>query len=417
MEHIKLFSKLLPTINCGVSLKRNSLEFILGIFVFSFIVLLFFSRGAYSLDGFDLHFRSFFMNRAYETRDEESLAVGGWLKYQTPSYHNMDLKFGLYTSQGLFFTDPAKGGAGILKPDQSGYTVLGEASLNAEVAGGTLHLFRQPLHTPFINVKDSRMIPYLFEAYTFEKEVNDSTNFLVSYTAKIKKWTDTEFTSMTEAAGYNTAEGVALFGIDYVPNQENKFQLWEYYGFDFVNMIYLQYDHKYKVKEDLTLTGSLQYIDQRSVGGSIGGHFQTNMIGLLGKANWPGLGLKLGYTNTSLDRDIFHLWGGFPGFTSIMDEDSNLAGEEALVFGFNYDFSQIGVQGLTMFSDVAIAHLQNSGSMVNPLQRGWDATFDYKFGKQIENSSLRFRLASVKDALNMGGQNYTDCRIILNHQF
>lgn len=391
-------------------------------FIWFMLFLLFYCYSAYGDEkdqALKWKFRSFYMNRNYVTSQiQESLAVGGWFEYASPTWHSLRLGLAGYTSQGIFFTDPSKQGAGILGPQQQGYSVLGQAFIQADFGKSCLRFFRQPLDTPFINRKDFRMTPFLFEAYTFTNQNLKNSTLLFSYVTGIKGWTDTNFKSMTAHAGLsNTNEAVAAAGLTYHPSDDYKIQLWNYYCYEFMNVFYFQLDKSWTLENGLILSGSLQAIDQQDVGRAIAGKFHTGMGGILGRLNWQGLGLSMGYSSTDKGHDIFNPWGFYPGFTVLMEEDCDLAGERTLLLGLTYDFEKIGIKGWNTNINYTSSHLTDKGSLVEPRQREANVNVDYRFDGKLKDLRVRLRAAMVRSALDMQGINYNDLRVILNYDF
>lgn len=375
----------------------------------------FFTKG--SLGG---EARAYYMNRRFSRpHTDESLAVGGRLGYDTALWHGLGAGAVLYTSQGLgIFTDPDRDGSSLLAPGQRGYTVLGQAFLKAQVSETRVKIFRQELDTPLINPYDCKMTPKTVEAYTIESGDIPYLHMLASHVTKIKGWTDSSFTSMSEYAGFeDTREPVTLAGLTFTPLDQLEFQVWEYYAHEFMNVVYCQADGNLPLDTDLKLTGSLQAIDQRDVGEAIGGAFSTGMAGVKAGVNWAGTELAFGYTITSSSHDIVNPWGSYPGFTSIMEEDCDLAGEKAWLVEFAYNFERAGIKGLKALFDYTYASKPETDDRVQANQNEYNLTVDYRFGGRLDGLWLRLRAAHVENSKSTGGEDYSDYRIIVNYDF
>ncbi|HKI82139.1 MAG TPA: OprD family outer membrane porin, partial [Pseudodesulfovibrio sp.] len=152
---------------------------------------------------------------------KESLALGGWLKYETPWIAD---HFG--AGAALYGTAPVsaelnqenQGGTGLLSRDNEGFAALGEAYLKARYAKTEARVWRQRIETPFINGNDSRMLPQTFEAYGLKSGDIDNLELSLYWVDK-EKGRDTElFKSMTEMAGLtNVDRGVVMAGADWKP--------------------------------------------------------------------------------------------------------------------------------------------------------------------------------------------------------
>ncbi|MBU0548120.1 MAG: OprD family porin [Candidatus Omnitrophica bacterium] len=374
----------------------------------------FFMQGKFAGD-----LRLFYMNRHFDTpKTQESMAIGGSLEYDTAVWQGISTGLVVYTSQGVGFTSLQKDGAGLLAPGQKSYTVLGQGYLQFETEKNKIKLFRQILDTPFINPHDTRMTPKTFEAYTLQSRWLKNLSFLVSHVTKMKDRNAAKFKYMSEAAGFsNTHKPVTLGGVVFTPKEGYTFQFWEYYCYEFMNVVYFQADVNWKLANDITLSGSAQAFSQQDVGKAWNGDFHTGMVGIEGGIEWHNLNLTLGFTITDKSHDMVNPWGSWPGYTSIMEEDCNLAGEKAWVVGLSYDFAQLGLRGLSAFMNHTQAYVPDRGSFSSPDQRETDFTVDYRFSGKFKNLSLRLRAAFVENSLSTGDMDYKDYRAILKYNF
>ena len=60
--------------------------------------------------------------------------------------------------------------------------------------------------------------------------------------------------------------------------------------------------------------------------------------------------LSLGYTRDSNGADLQSPWSGYPGYTSVQVQDFNRAGENAYIAKISYDFTNLGLKGVTAYS-------------------------------------------------------------------
>jgi hypothetical protein len=386
------------------------------------------TRGAYASDDLgealfkgkpDINIRSYYMKRSYDISDsKESLAVGGSLGYQTLWWKNLRAGATMFTSQGFIFNDEDKNGTGLLgSPRQTGYTVLGHAYLQGKISKTEFTIFRQELDTPFINPYDFRMTPFTFEAYTIKSKDISKFTFLASHVTKIKKWTDTTFESMSGAAGiYGANEPVTMAGVIYEPAKDYKLQLWNYYCYNFMNIAYFRADGEWKLNNETTFSASTQFINQQDIGKSLAGEFNTTMAGVQGILKWKGFGFRFAYTATDSNHGIMNPWSSYPGFTSIIVEDNDRAGENTWLTGLSYDFSSIGINGLSILSNYTDSCTPKTGANASPSQRELDFTVDYRFNKLLKGLWLRFRAGFVNQDKSMDGQDMKDIRVIVNYK-
>lgn len=365
------------------------------------------------------HFRSYYINRHFsEPKAQESIAFGGWLGYETAPFYGINAAAIGYTSQGLGLNDKDKSGAMILGPEQKGITVLGQAYLKFETEKNTIKLFRQLLTTPFINPHDNRMIPQTFEAYTLESKFIKNLDIFLSYVAKIKGRINSNFISMSEFAGIdNTNEGVTFAGLIFTPKDSLKIQAWNYYCYEFMNVVCSQIDYNWKFSNKLSLCLSAQGFYQEDIGKSLYGQFHTGFGGMQTVLDWCGLKPKLGFSVTDKSHDIVNPWSGWFGYTSILEEDSDLAGEKAWIAGIAYDFGNISIKGLGISIEHTESYMPPGGWFSKTDQKETDITVDYAFSGKLNGLALRLQAAFVDNSLSTNLESYNDYRVILNYDF
>jgi len=358
-------------------------------------------------------FRSYYLNRHYSTPlTQESLAVGGWLQYDSPAWQGISLRLAGYTSQGIIFTDPSRGGGGLLTGDQKGYSVLGQACLNANFDKTKITLYRQALDTPFLGTADFKMTPFLVEAYTIQSQLSPKVSAIVSHVTKLKGWTDTEFKPMSAAAGFtSTDKPVTLCGLVLTPQKNTQLEVWEYYCFDFMNVVYAQLDQNWPFSNGNVFSASFQTIDQRSIGSSLGGSFATGMYGLQAKLGLSNnLNVSLAFTSTNKNHDLLAPWISYPGFTCLIAESNDLAGEQAWAVGATYNFGKEVSASLYHTQ----SYILDKGSLAEPDQYETELTLNFQF---VQNLNLRLSGTVVNNSLDTGGVNYTSFGAILNYDF
>ena len=135
--------------------------------------------------------------------------------------------------------------------------------------------------------------------------------------------------------------------------------------------------------------------------------------------NWRGSQVGFALTDTSQGFDIVNPWAGFPGFTSIMEEDNNLAGERGWLLTATLDLSALGIPGLTVHWDRTKSWVLTDRIGVSRKdQYESDVTVDYAFGGALKGFALRGRAAWVDSSASahvLFGQDYREYRLILNY--
>ena len=363
-----------------------------------------------------VHPRFYYLNRHFDTpHTQETMALGGGVELKTGEW--MGLSFGAvpYTSQRLAGEDPHDG-ASLLKAGQEGYSVLGQAHARWRGWDSEITLHRQILDTPMLNSYDVKMTPVTFEACTYVNRSVSNLTITLSQVDAIKGWTETSFRSPSEAAGFDdTDEGITLAGVQW-STEPLTAQVWEYHARHIVNSVYAQVD-LHAPDEGLPVGSlSVQGLHQRDAGEAYAGEFQTGMGGVLGGLSWKGFTLNLGGTVTDKGGDIYNPWAAYPGYTSLVEEDCNLAGEQAWMAGLAYDFSGMGLEGWNAFHTHSEAWTPERGTFSDPAQYEDDLTVDFKPGGAWQGLAVRWRAAFIRNSLSTEGADYEDLRCIVNYE-
>jgi hypothetical protein len=306
----------------------------------------------------NLNVRSYYFYRdKYDDSKSEAWALGGALAYQSGWFlDRFSVGSTLYTSQELYGPEN-RDGTLLLKPRQQGYTVVGQLYGRVKLfEDNFLNIYRYEYNTPFINKNDNRMTPNTFEGYTFNgayggKEDTLGFKYGGGYITKIKERNSDEFVWMSKDAGADVKRGVVVGGGN-VSYKGLTVGAINYYSDDIINIFYTEGSYKFKLTDRLGLLFAAQYTDQRSVGDDLlkGYSFETNQFGMRGDVSYGGGVLSLGYTRDSHGADLQSPWSGYPGYTSVQVQDFNRAGEEAYIAKASYDFTNLGLKGLTAYT-------------------------------------------------------------------
>jgi len=366
---------------------------------------------------FNAKFRSYYLNRNRDqSNDSEAWTYGGALEYKSGLWKDF-LQVGatVYTSQKI--AGPLdKDGTLLLKPGQHGFVSLGEAYLLGRISEGLeLKLFRQTLNLPYLNKHDTRMVPNTFEAYILTHP-NSSLKWVMGYVRKMKKKDSDQFEYISETAGFKgTDKGQALLGARYSFTEHTDIGAVNYFTEDYMNTFYTEANHVFFPEDKIPVHVSLQYTNQQSSGSELDGDFNTYSVGGKFSLSYQGLSLTTAVTTTGKNRGIQKPFGGTPSYLSIMIEDFDRAGEDAWLIGLSYHFKQLGLEGLSAYTNYAYGNTPDSGSIASPDQSEWDVTIDYKPQHPLlDGLWLRLRRASVNR--NNSGEDLTDYRIILNYE-
>jgi hypothetical protein len=367
-----------------------------------------------------LNFRTYYFYRDKDgASNNEAWALGGSLSYESGRWRDR-LQVGLagYTSQKLYGPD-SRDGTLLLKPGQQSFSVLGQAYLDMQIIDGmNLRLYRQTFNNlPYVNKHDSRMAPNTFEAYTLKGIGLKNTDFIVAHVTKMKTRNTSSFEYMSEVAGYKgTSKGLTMGGVRYGFSQGNDIGAISQYSWDLWNTLYAEANVIWELTTETDIRLSLQHTDQRSVGDELAGDFETYVFSGNVDASYQGAIVNFAFSTTDSDSGIRSPYGGYPGYISLMVKDFDRADEDAWLVGLSYDFSSLGLDGLSSFFNYANGNTPESGAAASPDQEEFDLTVDYRFKRDfLKGLWLRVRGAY----LNQDGPDSVDVkdfRVIVNYE-
>jgi hypothetical protein len=362
--------------------------------------------------------RVYYFDRRRDTPpDSLTLAIGGALEYRSGLWlDRIGIGATLYTSQKIHGPDD-KPGSGLLQPIQQGFSVLGEAFLDAHLAEHVdLRLYRQSFNLPYLNRHDIRMTPITHEAVKLFNEDESIFNYVVGHVSKIKLRTSDEFVPLSEAAGAGgTNEGMTMIGARNALDKLFNFGAINQYSWDTFNTFFAEANGAWRVTDSVAIRLSGQFTDQRSIGDELVGSFGTYNVGLKSAASVRGATITLAYSRTDDSARIRSPYGGFPGYVSLIVRDFNRAGEDAWLIGMSYDFEYVGWNGLSGFVNYASGDTPSSGGKASPDQDELGFTMDYRPRDGIfEGFWLRARAAFI-DEHGVGANDLEDYRLILNY--
>ena len=353
--------------------------------------------------------------------DQESFATGGSLMFRSGQWKDFfRIHTEVFTSQKLY-GDVDRDGAQLLREKQKELTVLGTAYAQFDYKKVRLRLGRQDFSLPYVNRNYSRMIPNTFEAVAVNVK-RGKFEGIGGYIDKIKKRDSGSFVSMSKAAGVggDSNEGTAMIGGRFSPNENLDFGILNFYTFNVFNIFYSEINYTKPLKDKNAFKLSAQFTDERSVGDELlsKSPFQTQVWSVEGRYGFSDAILRAAYSATSERGTISSPYGGYPGYISLMKSDFNRAGEQAWMVGLTYNFSRIGLDGLSMNTKYASGYNAedfSSGSS-RPDQQEFNITFDYypPAGRPLSGFWLRLRAAKRWQ----DGQDDThDIRVLLNYTY
>jgi hypothetical protein len=372
----------------------------------------------------DLNVRTYYLYKdKYDDSLSEAWAVGGALRYKSGYlFDRLALGAAVYTSQPLYAPDD-RDGTLLLKPGQEEYTVLGQLYGEIKVLPDNyLRFYRQEYDTPFINKNDNRMTPNTFEGYSFHgayggKDGGPGLRYGAGYITQIKERNSDKFVDMSKDAGAKVDRGVAVAGLNY---SQGPFSIGaiDYYSDDILNIFYTEAKGVFKLTKELGLMFSAQYTDQRSVGSDYlkGYDFDTNQFGIKGEISYRRAILTLAYTIADDGADLQNPWSSYPGYTSVQVQDFNRAGENAFLTKLSYDFSSLGLPGVTAYGLWVHGWNRVDPITKDSVKQEDEYDFDLQWRPQIKVlKGLWFRTRYAYVEQRDGGPSQSDFRIIVNY--
>jgi len=366
-------------------------------------------------------FRTYYFTRDFDVSNtREDIAAGGMLYYRTAPLYGINFGIAFYTAQGMGLNDNDKDVYGLLASDANGnhesFSVLGESYIQFTRWDTTLKVGRQELETPWVNTDDSRLTPQSTESYTLTNNSISGLEIVASHVTKMRDRTSTDFDSMTKFAGIMTNDKpVILGGITYSGVEGLKVQLWDFYAHDFLNDIYFKADYSRKITDNFSGFGGFQYLNQEDVGDQLGGSLDTHMYAVEGGIKGYGFKFSLAYGEVG-DQDIVYPWGSdfiVEGQINSLDR----ADETGILAKLDYDFSKIGLKGLS--AKVVYMGFDNPENGTNASPDIDEINFDvkYKFSGFLEGLGLRARYAIIDQDEALGGEDFTDSRLYFTYDF
>ncbi|MCK6458752.1 MAG: OprD family porin [Planctomycetes bacterium] len=368
-----------------------------------------------------LYLRTYYFRRdQYGDAVSEAWAIGGGLGAKSGYlFERFAVGATVYTSQPLYAPDE-RDGTLLLEPGQEGYTVLGQLYGEFRITDGILvDLYRQAYNTPYINRNDNRMTPNTFEGYSITgrhggEEGEPEISWGAGYIAKIKERNSDEFVWMSQDAGATVKRGVIVGGGRWTRGG-TSLGLVDYYCEDIINILYAEGKHTFEIREGLGALVAAQFTHQASTGDDLltGSSFSTSQFGAKGEASFGGALVSFAFTATGSGAAIRNPWSSCPGYTAVQVLDYNREGEQAFLVKAVYDFSKVGLSGITFYALYVHGWDREDGLDEDEV----DLDLQWRpAAKSLEGLSIRIRFAHVWQR-GPDDDTQQDFRVIVNWDF
>jgi imipenem/basic amino acid-specific outer membrane pore len=375
--------------------------------------------------------RAFWYDGDRELRiDRTALTVGGILSYKTAPYDGFSGGVSLFSSNGITSLThmPESGQTHNLNLDGSSINTIGEAYLQYSGYNTLIKYGRQRLDLPLANDYYNRMLPNSFEALSLENQSLRNTTLKAAYITGWKYKASDTFVSPTISLGLD--RDIAVLGTIYSPKPSLKIELYDTYVHDVMNAPYFQIidNEMWKSSDGTTLSGALQYLNERSIGIDAAGEFDTYLLGLRGTLTQGKWSLSALYTQIG-DQSLLGTggryekmgWGAFITYTDLqIDGESENAGAKAYgsVLTYRPD-SNFEISAKYMRIDQSDAIQSNPISLTkNPRPDSDEVNIDATYQPRKE-FRLRTRLAYINYDSGNKNKAYdeTNVRIIADYFF
>jgi hypothetical protein len=365
----------------------------------------------------DVRFRSYYLrkDRASDVLSE-AFAMGGSLYYRSGWLAGLfQAEVEGFTSQPIVAQD-SRTGTLLLKPVQQGYSVVGIANGKLRYGGLVLTGYRQYLDLPYANRRDNRMIPNTFEAVTLTKP-EGALRFTTGYAWKVKLRFSDEFRSFPKALGIDKERGLAYLGVVWQPSEALRLGATTGTIPDILATGYGELNLRHPFSERLEGRLDVQGTYRDDVGDDLLGDLldQTWNVGVRASGSYAGWVARLGMSVTGGKASINSFYGTNPSYVDLMQRTFTAEDEKALLASLSYDFSHLGVDGLTLIVNFVAGFDGKLVGVRNDAQEV-DVTLDYRIPEGwFEGFWLRIRGSWLNE--ETAGRDGSDVRVMLRYDF
>jgi len=261
---------------------------------------------------------------------KNSSAIGG--KFGGIIRHEAGLSAGatLFTTQKLFKNENSD----LFGSDNDGYTILGEAFLQADFNNTQIKVGRFGFDSPHADTDDIRMISNTFSGISISNtDIEDMTIVL----AHFDKWAGFDSDISEKFTDMNGDDGVTVAGVTYEGIENVALQSWYYHGRNFANIIYLE-----AIYESENFSIGAQFSSQTDKTDDDSGA-DGDLYGITASYSLGDVTFSTAYNNVS--GTVINGFGGGPYFTSSADHTvEEVLNQNAMAVGIEYS----GIEGLSL---------------------------------------------------------------------
>lgn len=253
--------------------------------------------------------------------------------------------------------------------ERKSYIILQEAYLSYEDKEHKFVVGREELTTPMIDTDDWYMLANSFELAYYTNSSLENIAITAGYFGKMSGVWDsgangTEFHSMSDASFIDSADksvigekGVYFAAFNYNDDKHHNLQIWNYYGEDMYNTLFMQYDYTNSVGS-FNYDFGLQLMNFKEVGYLATDAASTKIDYSLYSARFDGdfsngIDFATGvskYTDGEGQGATLGAFGGYPYFANGMIfhffEAGSLQNAASYKAQVGYNFDKIGIENL-----------------------------------------------------------------------
>jgi len=412
--------------------------------------------------------RAFYIDRQYQGSSgadthRNATALGGHLKFETADYKGLSFASAFYTTNEipvLNYTDKDPTLFGI---NNESYSMLGEAYIKYKYEKTTFKGGRQKLNTPMAGSDDVRMIHNLFNAYLVVNKDIPNTTLVVGHINGFAQGTfggvynpaqDNENSLLAVTSGYSAVDtknqtgkflnmggyaigqdtaGVSVASATY-KDGAFKAQLWDYYAYDMVNIVYGQVDYSWTclLSDKVHPYVSGQIISENGVGDNLVGDVNGLYGGVMFGAKVENFNAHIAYSQTTENsagdlaggkigtaNAIITPWGGNPSYThGMVTRHQFIAGTKTSKVAASYNFKDLGANLSTSIYYIAFEMHEHSGYGI--ARTATEHGFHIKYSPvSVDNLSLHLRGNFPRKYYETatGDKGWDEYRVIANYTF
>jgi hypothetical protein len=173
----------------------------------------------------------------------------------------------------------------------------------------------------------------------------------------------------------------------------------------------------FNFSDELGILAAMQYTDQRSVGDNLqtGTSFSTNQFGIMTDLSYAGGIFTVAFTQAADGENLQNPWSSYPGYTSVQVYDFNRANEKAVMLKASYDFTRLGLDGVTAYALYVDGWGRTSTTPGKTVSDANEIDFDLQW--KVRNGPLKGFWPRIRYAIGNedNGQSIHEIRIILNY--